>query len=60
MANDREVLKVLWEGKIPCKFVAEDESEDEFFLMLPRVSYLSLATDKVLFFKFTIYIAWHY
>jgi len=49
MANDREVLKVVWEGKIPAKFVAEDENDDDsgFFLMLPRVSYFPLVIDKV-------------
>lgn len=51
MANDREVLKVVWEGKIPAKFVTEDDrdnqEQDSYFLMLPRVSYLPLVTDKV-------------
>ena len=51
MANDREVLKVLWEGKIPVKFVTEEErdlqDQDVFYLMLPRVSYLPLINDKV-------------
>lgn len=27
MANDREVLKVVWEGKIPAKFVTEDDRD---------------------------------
>jgi autophagy-related protein 5 len=51
MANDREVLKVVWEGKIPVKFVAEEERDLEdqqsYFLLIPRVSYLPLVTDKV-------------
>jgi autophagy-related protein 5 len=51
MANDREVLKVVWEGKIPVKFVPEEEEElqnqDTYFLLLPRVSYFPLVTDKV-------------
>lgn len=49
MANDREVLKVVWEGKIPTKFVIEDDQDDQdsYFLMLPRVSYFPLVTDKV-------------
>jgi autophagy-related protein 5 len=49
MANDREVLKVLWEGKIPAKFVIDsnDSENDAFFLMLPRISYFALSTDKV-------------
>lgn len=53
MANDREVLKVVWEGKIPVKFVTDNDrdmqEQDCFFLMLPRVSYLPLVTDKVLY-----------
>lgn len=49
MANDREVLKVIWEGKLPLKFIAEndDNDEDAYFLMVPRVSYFPLVTDKV-------------
>lgn len=27
MANDREVLKVVWEGKIPVKFVTDDDRD---------------------------------
>lgn len=38
MANDREVLKVIWEGKIPVKFVTESDrdmqDQDCFFLMV--------------------------
>lgn len=51
MANDREVLKVLWEGKVPVKFVVEDmqdmQDQSEYYLMVPRVSYFPLITDKV-------------
>lgn len=51
MANDREVLKVLWEGKVPVKFVIEGmqdmQEQDCYYLMLPRVSYFPLITDKV-------------
>jgi autophagy-related protein 5 len=52
MANDREVLKVVWEGKLPARFVVESEendiqANDVFYLMLPRVSYLSLVVDKL-------------
>ncbi|CRK97994.1 CLUMA_CG011363, isoform A [Clunio marinus] len=49
MANDREVLKVMWEGKIPVKFITEDDHDDQdsYFLMVPRVSYFPLVTDKV-------------
>jgi autophagy-related protein 5 len=51
MANDREVLKVVWEGKVPVKFIADEDKDledmDAFFLLIPRVSYLPLVTDKV-------------
>lgn len=48
MANDREVTFQVWQGKIPTKFVVPDETDqDAFYLMLPRVSYLAIVTDKV-------------
>ena len=48
MANDREVTFQVWQGKIPTKFVVPDENDqDAFYLMLPRVSYLAIVTDKV-------------
>ena len=49
MANDREVLKEVWEGKIPAKFIvdSEDIEADVFFVLLPRVSYLSLTIEKI-------------
>jgi hypothetical protein len=51
MANDREVLKHVWDGKVPIKFVAEPdkdlEEQNAYFLLIPRVSYLPLVTDKV-------------
>lgn len=49
MANDREVLKVVWEGKIPVKIVVDnDENECEpFFVLVPRLSYLCLISEKI-------------
>lgn len=49
MANDREVLKEVWDGKIPAKFIVDSEEieSEAFFVLLPRVSYLSLAIDKI-------------
>lgn len=53
MANDREVLKLIWEGKIPISFHA-DPSEviglqppEPIYFMISRISYLPLVTDKV-------------
>jgi autophagy-related protein 5 len=49
MANDREILKEVWEGKVPAKFIvdSEDIEADAFFVLLPRVSYLSLTIEKI-------------
>ena len=53
MANDREVLREIWEGKIPVCFqldpeeVCELQAPDPFYLMVPRLSYFPLCTDKV-------------
>jgi len=66
-AEDREVLREVWEGRIPAVFNlaepdidhSDEEQNDEptpFYLMLPRMSYLPLATDKVLkhFSKYSV------
>ncbi|XP_057340533.1 autophagy protein 5 isoform X2 [Microplitis mediator] len=53
MADDREVLKEIWKGKIPVCFqlngeeVCELTAPDPFYLMVPRLSYFPLCTDKV-------------
>lgn len=53
MANDREVLREIWEGKIPVCFQLDSEevydlqAPDPFYLMVPRLSYFPLCTDKV-------------
>ncbi|XP_068615754.1 autophagy protein 5, partial [Brachionichthys hirsutus] len=52
MADDKDVLRDVWFGRIPTCFtlnqdeVTEREAEP-YYLMLPRVSYLPLVTDKV-------------
>ena len=54
MTEDREVLREVWSGRIPASFtVAPEEvtsslSPEHFYLMLPRLSYLALCTEKVL------------
>jgi len=51
--EDREVLREVWEGRIPAVFrLAEEEcvemeQPDPCYLMLPRLSYLPITTDKV-------------
>lgn len=51
MANDREILREIWEGKIPVHFkLSADETDvepEEYFLLIPRLSYFPLVTDKV-------------
>lgn len=51
MANDREILREIWEGKIPVQFqLASDETDvdpEQFFLLIPRLSYFPLVSDKV-------------
>ncbi|XP_034030292.1 autophagy protein 5 isoform X1 [Thalassophryne amazonica] len=52
MADDKDVLRDVWFGRIPTCFtlhqdeVTEKEAEP-YYLLLPRVSYLTLVTDKV-------------
>ncbi|XP_050294009.1 autophagy protein 5 [Anthonomus grandis grandis] len=53
MANDREILREVWEGKLPVCFklnpdeVVDLQQPDPFYLMVPRLSYFPLVTDKV-------------
>lgn len=53
MANDREILREIWEGKLPICFrldpeeVYELQQPDPFYLMVPRLSYFPLVIDKV-------------
>nr|CAG4652079.1 EOG090X0BB3 [Triops cancriformis] len=53
MAEDREVLREIWEGKLPiCFTLCADEvhtptTPDPYYLMVPRLSYFPLVTDKV-------------
>lgn len=53
MANDREVLRIIWEGQIPVCFQADADEvsgvrqPENFYLMVSRLSYLPLVTDKV-------------
>lgn len=56
MATDREVLRDLWDGKLPVCFVLNDEevcdlqTPEAFYLMVPRLSYFPLVWDKVKYF----------
>lgn len=53
MANDREVLRLIWEGRLPVCFQLNSEelyglhAPDPYYLMVPRLSYFPLVTDKV-------------
>jgi len=51
--EDREVIREVWDARVPVVFsLAEEEvaslnPPEPFFLMLPRLQYLPLLTDKV-------------
>ena len=49
MSEDREVLGEVWGGRVPAIFnlAEEDGTAEPCCLMLPRMSYLPLATEKV-------------
>lgn len=53
MANDREVLREIWDGKLPICFQLDQEEimdiqqPDPFYVMVPRLSYFPLVIDKV-------------
>lgn len=53
MANDREVLREIWDGKLPVRFILNDEevsdlqTPESYYLMVPRLSYFPLIWDKV-------------
>lgn len=59
MASDREVLREVWEGKLPVCFkldpdeVADLQQPDPFYLMVPRLSYFPLGKSCV-FWDFLI------
>ncbi|XP_078255981.1 autophagy protein 5 [Rhinoraja longicauda] len=51
MTDDRDVLRDVWFGRIPtCFTLSQDERTERevepYYLLLPRVSYLMLVTDK--------------
>lgn len=53
MADDREILREVWDGRIPvCFMLAREEVDtleepEQYFLLVPRQSYFPLVTDKV-------------
>jgi len=53
MADDKEVLREIWEGRLPvCFSLATEEvstpiAPDPFYLMIPRMTYFPLVTEKV-------------
>ena len=54
MADDREVLREVWESCLPISFSLSPEEvvtmqrPDPFYLMVPRVSYFPLVMDRVI------------
>ncbi|KAL8566977.1 hypothetical protein ACOMHN_059777 [Nucella lapillus] len=53
MADDREILREVWDGRIPVCFILAHEEVDTleepepYFLLAPRQTYFPLVTDKV-------------
>eukprot|EP00126_Sphaerothecum_destruens_P008868 Sdes_comp20371_c0_seq5m14213 len=53
MAEDVEITKEVWDGKIPIVFrlaldeVTSEEPPEAYYLLAPRISYLTLVTDVV-------------
>ncbi|KAL5010532.1 hypothetical protein ScPMuIL_012837 [Solemya velum] len=52
MAEDREILREIWEGKIPVCFTlaseeVHSEQPDPIYLLVSRLSYFPVVTDKV-------------
>ncbi|XP_073727866.1 autophagy protein 5 isoform X1 [Misgurnus anguillicaudatus] len=52
MADDKDVLRDVWFGRIPACFTLSpeettDREAEPYYLLLPRVSYMTLVTDKV-------------
>lgn len=53
MADDREVLREVWEGRLPITFRLDPDdvhglrAPDPVYLLVPRLSYFPLVTDKV-------------
>lgn len=51
--TDKEVLREIWDGKLPICFnlspeeVYDFQSPESFYLMIPRLSYFPLVSDKV-------------
>ncbi|EDV27458.1 Autophagy protein 5 [Trichoplax sp. H2] len=51
--ENKEILREIWEGKLPIRFLLADdevsalEQPESLYLLVPRMSYLPLVTDKV-------------
>ncbi|RWS14969.1 autophagy protein 5-like protein [Dinothrombium tinctorium] len=54
MAEDQQVLRMVWEARVPICFslspreISTMHQPDPYYLMLPRISYLPLVIDKVI------------
>ena len=53
MADDRDVLRAVWDGRVPAAFTLSPfevetlTAPPPFYLMLPRQSYITICTEKV-------------
>ena len=60
MSEDREVLREVWQGRVPACFNLSSEDvhtmaiPEPYYLMLPRLSYIMIVTDKVKFLWYNL------
>lgn len=53
MGEDREILREIWDGRIPISFSLSSDDcctlspPDPHYLMVPRMSYFPIVLDKV-------------
>lgn len=67
MAEDREILREVWDGRVPvCVQLASEDcstlsAPDPYYLMVPRLSYLPLVMEKVFIevHEISLYRLWY-
>ena len=53
MSEDREIVRAIWEGKVPVKFVLSEaeiisfDKPQPFYIMMNRIFYISQISDKI-------------
>ena len=66
MADDRDVLRAVWDGRVPAAFTLSPfevetlTAPPPFYLMLPRQSYITVCTDKVRIWICTAFLRYRF